>query len=145
MARNPRLRARDRKKSCLPAAFLLYIILFINHPTPEGSAEEVGSGGGQQRRDHAALAQSGHEGHDGIVDVCDFKAFENMDLKAYIQTLYSHQIIIENDVNIASIGFSALYPNYQHMVLVYQPLLEYIGCGMIINGTLYDGFTHFAG
>lgn len=83
--------------------------------------------------------------HDGIVDVCDLKAFENKDLKAYIQTFYSHKIIIENDVNIASIGFSALYPNYQHMVLVYQPLVEYIGCGMMINGTLYNGFTHFAG
>ena len=83
--------------------------------------------------------------HDGIVDVCDLKAFENKNLKAYIQTFYSHQIIIENDVNIASIGFSALYPNYQHMVLVYQPLVEYIGCGMMINGTLYNGFTHFAG
>lgn len=59
------------QKSCLPAAFLLYIILFINHPAPEGSAEEVGGGGGQKGRDHAALAQTSHEGHDGIIDEDD--------------------------------------------------------------------------
>lgn len=49
----------------------LYIILFIDHPAPEGSAEEVGGGGGQKGRDHAALAQAGHEGHDGVVDKDD--------------------------------------------------------------------------
>ena len=83
--------------------------------------------------------------HDGYIDVCDFKQFENLDLKKYIQDFYHCHFILENDVNIACIGFSKLYPDCQNMVLVYQPKVEYIGCGIIINGQLYNGITHFAG
>lgn len=83
--------------------------------------------------------------YQGKIGVCDFEQFENFDFKKSIQTFYQHQMILENDVNIASIGFSCHYPKCSHMILVYQPLVEYIGCGIIINGKLYNGFTHFAG
>lgn len=29
--------------------------------------------------------------------------------------------------------------------LIYQPAVDYVGCGMIIQGKLYNGFSHFAG
>lgn len=83
--------------------------------------------------------------HDGYIDVCDFELFENVNLLEMIRDFYKNQIILENDVNIASIGFYHQYPKCQHLAFVYQPAVQYIGCGMIINGKLYNGFTHFAG
>ena len=53
--------------------------------------------------------------------------------------------IIENDVNCASIGFYHQYSHYQNSALIYQPAVDYVGCGMIIQGKLYNGFSHFAG
>lgn len=29
--------------------------------------------------------------------------------------------------------------------MIYQPAIDYVGCGMIIQGKLYNGFSHFAG
>ena len=29
--------------------------------------------------------------------------------------------------------------------MIYQPAVDYVGCGMIIQGKLYNGFSHFAG
>ena len=55
------------------------------------------------------------------------------------------KIIIENDVNCASIGFYHQYPHYQNSALIYQPAIDYVGCGMIVQGKLYNGFSHFAG
>lgn len=83
--------------------------------------------------------------HDGYIDVCDFELFENVNLSQKMNAFYEGQMILENDVNIASIGFYHHYPKCQHLSFVYQPAVQYIGCGMIINGKLYNGFTHFAG
>ena len=55
------------------------------------------------------------------------------------------KIIIENDVNCASIGFYHQYSHYQNSALIYQTAVDYVGCGMIIQGKLYNGFSHFAG
>lgn len=81
---------------------------------------------------------------DGYLNVCDFHSLQGIDLKDKLKMFEDKDIIIENDVNVASIGLSHDL-NYSNLALVYQPEAEYVGCGMIIHGQLYNGFSHFAG
>ena len=41
--------------------------------------------------------------------------------------------------------FRSQYSHYQNSALIYQPAVDYVGCVMIIQGKLYNGFSHFAG
>lgn len=82
---------------------------------------------------------------DGKIDICDFDEFNDINLKDIIKEKFNLEIVIENDVNIASIGFSYYYPNVQNLVLMYQPKVKYIGCGIIIDHKLCRGYTNFAG
>lgn len=81
---------------------------------------------------------------DGYLSVCDFHELQGLDLKEQLQIFKEIDIVIENDVNVAAIGLSHRL-NYSHLALLYQPEVEYVGCGMIIQGQLYNGFSHFAG
>lgn len=83
--------------------------------------------------------------HQGFIDLCDFEDFQNKNILEILKKEIPQKIIIENDVNCASIGFNHTYPSYQNSVLIYQPAVDYVGCGLIIEGKLYNGFSHFAG
>lgn len=85
------------------------------------------------------ICQNGH------VHVCDYPALENYELAEDMRETFGQEVIIENDVNVASIGFCQDYPDCQHIAFLYQPSAEYVGCGMIINRQLYNGFSHFSG
>lgn len=82
--------------------------------------------------------------HQGRVDVCDLEDFENKELISLLKKQTGKEVIVENDVNCASIGF---YHQYHHLncAFIYQPAVDYVGCGMIIEGKLFNGFSHFAG
>lgn len=82
---------------------------------------------------------------DGIIRECDFKRFENIDLGTQLKKKYKLPYVIENDVNVAVIGCSKQYKNIKDMVLIYQPQQDYFGCGILIDGKLYNGFSHAAG
>lgn len=81
---------------------------------------------------------------DGFLSVCDFQALEGIDLKKLLTFDRSVELIVENDVNIASIGLS-YYFHQENLAFFYQPAVEYVGCGLIIHNQLYNGFSHFAG
>lgn len=81
----------------------------------------------------------------GKIDICDFKEFNNCHLEEVIFKRYKVPSIIENDVNIASIGLSMMHPDVSHLAFIYQPEAEYVGCGMMIDHKLYNGYSHFAG
>lgn len=81
---------------------------------------------------------------DGYLSVCDFHDLQGLDLKERLKSFTDIDVIIENDVNVAAIGLSHRL-NDSHLALLYQPEVEYVGCGIIINGQLYNGFSHFAG
>lgn len=83
--------------------------------------------------------------YQGFIDVCDFEDFQNLNILEILKKEVKQRVIIENDVNCASIGFVHLYPQFQNSIVVYQPAVDYIGCGIIIEGKLYNGFSHFAG
>lgn len=82
---------------------------------------------------------------DGHVDICDYEEFEDFALGKYIYSKFHLEAIIENDVNVACIGFSDSYPEVSHLSFIYQPAVKYVGIGMMIDRKLYNGFSHFAG
>ena len=58
----------------------------------------------------------------------------NKNILEILKKEIKQKIIIENDVNCASIGFYHQYSHYQNSALIYQPAVDYVGCGMIIQG-----------
>ena len=80
----------------------------------------------------------------GYISDCDFDKLQHIELKKCLTHLFHKKVIIENDVNVAAIGLHHLF-GMSHLALLYQPEVEYVGCGMIINNQLYNGFSHFAG
>lgn len=81
---------------------------------------------------------------EGYVSICDFKELEGVHLKEQLPIKENLEMIIENDVNVASIALSHSL-HYRNLAFLYQPAAEYVGCGIIIDGQLYNGFSHFAG
>lgn len=81
---------------------------------------------------------------DGFISVCDFQALEGIDLKDLLIFDRNVELIVENDVNIASIGLSHCF-HQENLAFFYQPAVEFVGCGLIIHDQLYNGFSHFAG
>ena len=82
---------------------------------------------------------------DGKISICDFEEFENCELAKIILEHFELEIVIENDVNVASIGFGARYPDVLNLVLMYQPKVKYIGCGILIDRRLCHGYSNFVG
>lgn len=81
----------------------------------------------------------------GKVSVCDFEDFENVDLANVIKDHFNLEVVIENDVNVACVGFGKHYSNAKNIVLMYQPRIKYIGCGILIDHQLCRGASNFAG
>lgn len=53
--------------------------------------------------------------------------------------------VVENDVNVACIGFHQDRRKKKTIALVYQAANTVFGCGILINKRLYNGFSHAAG
>lgn len=67
------------------------------------------------------------------------------DIGAWIRKKYDMPVIIENDVNTAAIGFAQTIPEAAHTAFLYQADRTRFGCGIVIHGRLYNGFSHSAG
>lgn len=83
--------------------------------------------------------------NEGKIDICDFEKLEGIDFKSMIQEEFGLNVVMENDVNVASIGLSKQYPDVDNLALLYQPRVKYIGCGLVVNQRLCTGFSNFAG
>ncbi|MBR3364656.1 MAG: ROK family protein [Solobacterium sp.] len=81
----------------------------------------------------------------GRIETCDVAALEGIDLGAMIDQEFNVPYMIENDVNTACIGFGSDHPDIRNLALIYQPEMSLTGCGIMINGTLYNGCRHAAG
>ena len=66
----------------------------------------------------------------GMIDLCDFEDFQNKNILEILKKEIKQKIIIENDVNCASIGFYHQYSHYQNSALIYQPAVDYVGYGI---------------
>ncbi len=83
--------------------------------------------------------------HNGTIQECDWEGLQNQDFGNKLQEQLHIPVIIENDVNVACIGFSYKYPHIQNLAYVYQPKTDYTGCGLLIHGRLFNGHNHAAG
>lgn len=82
----------------------------------------------------------------GKVTSSDIEGLENMDIKLQLETSCQVHVMIENDVNIAMLGYIHMHQiESQSVALVYQPDNHYSGCGLYINGSILYGATNFAG
>ena len=77
---------------------------------------------------------------DGVISV----GSSSLDIGRFITGKYNIPYVIENDVNVAAIGFYAENRS-ENTAVVYQAAEEIFGCGIIIRGRLYNGFCHAAG
>ena len=67
--------------------------------------------------------------------------FENKNVHDILDQ-YEIPFIIENDVNLAVVGYHTVE---ESVVFLYQPGSMYSGCGIMLDGQLYRGSTLFAG
>lgn len=68
-----------------------------------------------------------------------------MDIGSWIEEKYGVPCVIENDVNVAAIGFANKHAECRNIAVIYQAEQGIFGCGILINGRLYNGFSHAAG
>ena len=72
---------------------------------------------------------------------CDIWEFEHKNMHDILDS-YEIPFVIENDVNLAVIGYHTVEDS---VVFLYQPSYMYSGCGIMLNHQLYRGNTLFAG
>lgn len=82
---------------------------------------------------------------DGKVGICDFEALAGCELTKILVAQFKVDVVIENDVNVASIGFGKQHDQASNLALLYQPRVKYVGCGIIIEHRLCRGYSNFAG
>ncbi|MCR5794534.1 MAG: ROK family protein [Solobacterium sp.] len=68
-----------------------------------------------------------------------------MDIGQFIDRKYHIPFAAENDVNVAAIGFHSEFPDSGNIAVIYQAEQGMFGCGVLIAGRLYNGFSHAAG
>lgn len=81
----------------------------------------------------------------GYIEVCDIEELEDLNLGSILSERFESLVILENDVNVACIGFSYQFFQFDHLAFLYQPQSSYVGCGIMIDKKLYNGASHFAG
>ena len=83
----------------------------------------------------------------GMIDICDIRELEGINLRQILAEKLSISVVIENDVNSSAVGF--LGPNCQKepesLAYIYYPENGNPGCGIIINGKIIYGSSAFAG
>lgn len=65
----------------------------------------------------------------------------HIQIKKELESRFHKKVIIENDVNVAVIGYYAHHQNMSQVALIYQPKEDLAGLSFIVNGQLMKG-TH---
>lgn len=81
----------------------------------------------------------------GKINACDFPQLAGVDLGKIITEKCGLPYVIENDVNTACVSYASHDPELKNIALLYQPAKDEIGCGIMIEGKLYNGIHHEAG
>lgn len=81
----------------------------------------------------------------GLVVEAPSLGWKDYPLKAELEKLLPFEVFIENDVNVAVLGeqWKGVAKDKQHVILI--TLGTGVGCGIIINGSLYHGAKYAAG
>lgn len=84
--------------------------------------------------------------NEGMIEKSDIDAFENLNLREYIESHCDIDVVIENDVNASMLGYIHTHEiESPSVAFVYQPDHHHSGCGLYINHAILYGATHFAG
>ena len=81
----------------------------------------------------------------GIIEISGIESLRGVHLAEILKVHKEIPCIIENDVNVACIGFQHSHSENQNVAMIYQTESGNYGCGFIINGRLYNGASHYAG
>lgn len=84
---------------------------------------------------------------DGVVASCDIALFEHLALVQILQEKFGLFVQVGNDMNYTAYGFyrSNCPQETGPVAYLLQPEGECTGCGMVINGRVLQGASHFAG
>lgn len=82
-----------------------------------------------------------------VVGECDIRSLINFPLEQKLKEKYSIKIIIENDMNLKTLGFynSLNYDEDKNIAVINFPRGNCIGSGIIVDGSVIKGNTNFAG
>lgn len=84
--------------------------------------------------------------NDGVISQSDIAQLDGCRLKEEIENILDIQVVIENDVNSAMLGYIYDHSiNQESIAFVYQPDNRYSGCSLYINKAIVYGANHFAG
>lgn len=84
----------------------------------------------------------------GIIDdgrVSSSFVIGEFNLKQVLEKKYNRQIILNNDVNSAALGYYVTQNQYDSFIFLFQPVGVHAGLGSVINGKLLYGKYHMAG
>jgi hypothetical protein len=84
---------------------------------------------------------------EGRLVVSDYPALVGVDIVSHFQRKYGIPAIFENDVNAAAVGFAHVHnaAPLDSLAYLYFPQKYPPGSGLIIEGRLFRGHTHYAG
>ncbi len=83
----------------------------------------------------------------GVINISDIDALIHVPLEAMIRDKHDLEVVIENDMNLVALGFHRKQ-GYPQQVSVAATAFDeglFPGSGMIVNGNMLNGHTHFAG
>ncbi|MCD8140292.1 MAG: ROK family protein [Planctomycetaceae bacterium] len=83
----------------------------------------------------------------GVAENCDIPELEGMDLHANLAARSGGAVILDNDMNLAALGYQDNPALPQDATLAYVVLSgdKCPGCGLVVNGRLTRGKSNFAG
>ena len=91
------------------------------------------------------LSFPGIIGEQGEIIYSDFEHINQKNLLTSLSSLTTIPIVLENDVNVASLGYCSIHPEFRTLALLYQLDTDFAGSDIIINKRLYRGRNGFAG
>lgn len=85
--------------------------------------------------------------NNGTIGNCDITTLSNIPIIEYLSEKFNRDVTIENDVNCTALGYYQRIEkkNSESLVYIYYPQDGMSGAGIIVNGKVLKGRTHFAG
>lgn len=83
--------------------------------------------------------------NEGILQETIIDDLKDNDLYIALTNRYDKKFYISNDANNAAMGYYATHNDYSSLFFLFQPIEDVGGCGIIINGSLYQGWQNIAG
>jgi hypothetical protein len=83
--------------------------------------------------------------NNGYLGFCDFKLIANTNIQNVLSVKYNLKFIMENDVNTSALGYYQKCNDKENLVYIYFPTGGCPGSGIIINNSIFHGYSNFAG